>query len=167
MLRKTIHTGKTGFGIAVTGFLLAALLSPLSMTSQAIAENVCKPVHGRFHSEPRTPCDSPVGFCTQGETIGGMQASFTFSMSSQSLTGHPEIPTVITYTGVSDISLKSGGQVTAIDTGALDLNPFGDGHFGSLLTFVHPASGHIVLSGNLDLATGKVTGDYTGELCLP
>jgi len=81
---------------------------------------------------------------------------------------NPEYTTSVQFfTGVSKITMKDGGAVLGVDAGALDMNPLGDGHFGSLITFVEGASGHILLTANADLAAGVVSGDYTGELCTP
>ncbi|MEK6698961.1 MAG: hypothetical protein AABZ10_07945 [Nitrospirota bacterium] len=98
--------------------------------------------------------------------IGGIQAEYDFTASSL-FPAHPGITSVFFFTGTSKITMKDGSRVTGMDAGALDLNPSGDGHFGSLITFVAGASGHIVLTANADLAAGVVSGDYTGELCTP
>lgn len=122
-------------------------------------------------------------FCTKGKVIGGLQAQFELTLTSQipanflmptDLTPPQRtVPTVIFFTGLSDIQMKHGGRVFGTDTGALDTDPFGDGHFASLITFTGGdgdfagASGHIVLDANADLSVGTVSGDYTGEICVP
>ena len=155
--------------ISRAAFLFAALISVVLLSSHGFAETFCKPVHGRFQSQAQPPgsCSSPVGLCTHGQVIGGLQAEFDLTVNNLFPADPANIPTVVFFTGISAIHMKDGSVVTGVDAGALDTNPSGDGHFGSLITFVNGASGHIVLTANADLAAGVVSGDYTGEMCAP
>jgi hypothetical protein len=48
--------------------------------------------------------------------------------------GQPEVPTILFFTGHSDITLKRGDHLTGVDTGSIDLPP-GEGGSASLITF--------------------------------
>lgn len=150
--------------------LFAVLLSAVLPSSHSFAEMLCKPVHGRFQSQVQPPgmvCTSPVGLCTKGQVIGGLQADFDLTVNSLFPADPVNIPTVMFFTGISTMHIKGGGLIIGADAGALDTDPLGDGHFSSLITFVEGASGHIILTANADLAAGVVGGDYSGELCTP
>ncbi len=152
--------------LALTCAALAALLA----AAAARADAGCKPVHGHFSSEPAPTCDSPVGFCTAGRLIGGIQASYFFSMTTQEAAPPPNPPGVVFYTGQSTVTLDRVGAILLSDAGAIG---FTLGKMAALLTVTGRtgdaagASGYLQLHGSLDLATGAVTGDYVGQICAP
>lgn len=152
---------------------LCLSLAVLALAPAGARAGSCKPVNGFYSSMPAPEgCASPVGFCTAGELIGGLQGSYRFTMAS-AVPGDPGTPGATLYTGQSVVSLKHGGTVIAVDNGAVDLNPFGTQRMVALLTIVggeggaQGASGWLQLRGALDLSTGAVIGDYTGEICTP
>lgn len=113
------------------------------MSSPARAEVTCKPLLGHFESEvvtnfdPNDPdaCASPIGFCTDGMVIGGLQESFRLTVGSfipvEALPG-VDSP-VAFFVGESVITIKnSGDQLVGTDTGALNQ---ANGQITTLLTF--------------------------------
>jgi len=147
--------------VAIAAVLLAA--------ARPASAGECKPVFGHFTSSPITiGCTSPVGFCTTGRLIGGIQGSYAFTMLTAAPAAVPNPAGVSFYTGRSEVSLHHGGTVVLADAGAIDLNPFGSGKMAALLSVIGGAtSGFLQLRGSIDFATGVVTGDYFGEICGP
>ena len=146
----------------------------LSLTAAAArADQSCKPVVGSFEARVAPAgCASPVGLCTAGRVWGGIQGSYHFVMETAQPNGQNEVPTILFFTGHSDITLKSGDHVTGVDTGAIDLPP-GEGGFASLITFrggtgdAAGTTGQIRLRGEFNAAEGITSGDYLGTLCTP
>ena len=143
------------------------------------ADEQCKPVVGSFEAHVvSSGCASPVGLCTAGRVWGGISGTYAFTMSSAVPNGHvdgngnPDVPTILFFTGNSTVTLKSGDQVSGVDTGAIDLPP-GAGGFASLITFkggtgaAANATGQIRLRGEFDPVAGTTVGDYLGTLCTP
>lgn len=149
--------------IAVFGFSFALLCSAVN---PAWAEQQCKPVVGHFEAQvvPPPACTAP--FCTAGRVWGGIQGSYTFAMTTIVPSG--AVPSVMFFTGQSQITTKSGDPLFGTDTGSLDLGP--NAGFASLITFtggtgsMAGASGQIRLRGELGDGT---SGDYIGTLCTP
>ncbi len=150
----------------------AAVASILGVpATRAAADAACRPVLGHFTSTPAADCQSPVGFCTAGRLIGGIQGTYRFTMYALAPAGDPNPPGVMFYTGRSEIRLDRGGAVFAADAGAIDLDPAGSGKMSALLSILGGADGRegargwLHLRGSLDLASGGVTGEYVGEIC--
>ena len=63
--------------------LLTAVALPLIM-GVGHAQSTCKPVNGHIVSELLTgpACTSPVGLCTSGRFIGGINGAFVFIATS-------------------------------------------------------------------------------------
>jgi hypothetical protein len=132
-------------------------------------------VYGFYRSHPVAPpeCTSPVGFCTAGELIGGIQGTYAFTMTSVAPSQEPTTPGVIFYSGHSVVSPKGGAgdAVLATDNGAIDLGA--TGRQAALLTITGGtgayggATGYLLLRGTLDPLTSEVSGDYVGEICSP
>jgi hypothetical protein len=161
--------------------LYAAVLLLVVCAPVTLAGQTCKPVTGHFLASIVPPgqefCPNlPNQFCTAGRVWGGIQGQYQFVMSAQypaALLGGT--PSVLFFTGKSDITLGSGDHVFGTDTGSIDLQFLGgQGGFASLITFnggtgpMSTASGQIRLRGQFDPAagaTGETSGDYTGTLC--
>jgi hypothetical protein len=151
---------------------ISALLGVLVGGGVAKARS-CKPVHGTYSSMPVAPpaCTSPVGFCTEGTTRGGLNGSYAFTMGSAIPSGERTTPGILFYTGVSLISPRGGGSLVGTDTGAIDVDPRSHGRMAALITITDGSDGYegysgvLQLVGKLDFATGAVSGVYSGELC--
>lgn len=156
---------------ATTAMLLCCAIAP-----SAHADPSCQPVTGHFEASLVPPgqghCPAnPSAFCTAGRVWGGIQGDYQFVMSgalpSANLGG---VPTILFFTGQSDVALDNGAHVIGTDTGSLDLPP-GRGGFASLITFTGGtgtytgANGQIRLRGQFDVAKARTSGDYTGMLC--
>lgn len=151
-----------------------ALITSVQSSGTASASGNCKPVFGPFQSafaDPAT-CQPGAVFCTEGKVIGGLVGSFGLNVFEQIPTGTD--PNVLFFVGESVIAtMPDGSLLFGTDTGAIDVDPTRDGHFGTLLRFTggegrnFGASGHIVINGNVDFLTGAIMGDYKGELCTP
>ncbi len=124
----------------------------------------CKPVVGSF--EARVVTDQPCAgvLCTAGRVWGGIQGTYSFTMTTFIPTG--VVPTIFFFGGDSTVSLGDGAEVKGKDTGSIDLPP-GQGGFASLITFNEGATGQIRLRGDFDPLAGTTAGDYTGTLCTP
>jgi len=163
-----------------TALVRAAIASALLVSASGSARAAdCKPVHGFYTSAPVPPppagdCASPVGFCTAGELIGGIQGTYAFTMSEALPQDFVDPRSAITfYKGASVVSPKAGGTVTARDYGTIDLRAGGTGRQSALLIIDGGtdrwagATGFLQLLGLLDLAAGGVAGEYWGQLCTP
>jgi hypothetical protein len=160
---------KSSLSLAMAALLFAAIPA-------AHAAATCQPVTGHFEASIVPPgqghCPGvPSAFCTAGRVWGGIQGDYEFvmtgAMPSAAIGG---TPTVLFFTGQSDIALDAGPHVFGTDTGSLDLPP-GQGGFASLITFSSGtgayagAGGQIRLRGEFDAVAAKTSGDYTGSLC--
>lgn len=152
-------------------FIGAVALALMSIGDGASAHrDRCSYVWGLFSSVPATDCTSPVGICTDGRLYGWLNGDYDFVMAQMVAPNDDSVPTVTFFTGSSLITTKHG-MLVGTDTGALDLNPIGDGAFSTLLTITdgtdhyEGASGHLQIRGNLDFTTGAARGDYTGRIC--
>ena len=157
--------------IAATAMLLSFAVVPAVFANQA-----CKPLNGHFEASVVPPGEGhcpavPSAFCTAGRVWGGMQGDYQFVMTGTSpAAAIGGTPTVVFYTGQSDITLGNGDHVFGTDTGSLDPPP-GQGGFASLITFTggsgttSNASGQIRLNGQFDAMQGTTSGDYSGSLC--
>ncbi|MEK7705363.1 MAG: hypothetical protein AAB426_10420 [Myxococcota bacterium] len=166
--------GSHRLGCLTMGAAIVAVVTTLG-AQPAQAAGHCMSVGGKFSSLPVTPplCTSPVGFCTHGRLRGALAGSYDFTMNTLIPAGDPSIPGVVFFTGTSLITPRRGGSIVGTDSGAIDLSPFGSAKMASLITLIdgadglEGAGGYLQLRGGLDFATGGVTGDYHGELCLP
>jgi hypothetical protein len=181
-MTRTINSGPSAFRVARRALLIAIAMMAAAVGGAAEAEAGCKSLFGHFASQavmnfdPTDPnaCTSPVGFCTDGKVIGGLQGTFRLTLEELiPATFDPETgePRVSFFVGESRITIKNTGeQLIGTDTGALD---FIEGQIATLLTFTggtgafDGASGHIVISGVADFATGVNIGDFRGEVCTP
>lgn len=149
-------------------FVLIVLIA-LTLSAPAFAEQQCKPVVGHFEAVVVPPPECTAPFCSAGRVWGGIQGTYTFAMTTIQPSG--AVPSIMFFTGQSEITLKSGDVLHGTDTGSLDLGPLGG--FASLITFtggsgdMAGATGQIRLRGQLDMADGTTTGDYIGTLCKP
>jgi hypothetical protein len=152
------------------------LIVLLAISVPAFADQTCKPVEGHFLASVVPPgqghCpDVPGTLCTAGRVWGGIQGDYKFIaigfFPSGAIGG---VPTILFFTGKSDVALNSGDHVFGTDTGSIDLPP-GAGGFASLITFsggtggMSTASGQIRLRGHFDATAGTTSGDYDGSLC--
>jgi hypothetical protein len=142
-----------------------------ALTASPAWAQQCKPVVGSFEAHVVTDgCTSPVGLCTAGRVWGGIQGTYSFVMTNAQPNGEPDVPTILFFTGHSQVTLKIGDQVLGTDTGSIDLPP-GNGGFASLITFhggsgsMAGATGQIRLRGDFDPVAGTTSGDYLGTLC--
>lgn len=154
---------------------ISLVVTPMVAGGPAAAEVKCDPLYGHFESrvvlnfDPNDPnvCTSPVGFCTDGEVIGGLQGTFRLTVGE--FIDATLDPPVSFFVGESVITIKNtGDQLIGSDTGALNL---AEGQIATLLTFVGGsgafagATGNIVISGVADFASGVNIGDFRGEVC--
>ncbi len=161
--------------LVIAGSVLAISAVPLNALP-AGAEQNCQPVVGHFEAHVVPPgqghCPNVAGaFCTAGSVWGGLKGTYEFvmtnAMPSAAIGG---VPTILFFTGTSDVTLKTGDHVMGTDTGSIDLPP-GLGGFASLITFtggtgeMSGATGQIRLRGEFDAVEGTTSGDYIGSLC--
>jgi hypothetical protein len=133
-------------------------------------------VHGFYTSHPLPAAECPTAplLCTAGELVGGLQGTYAFTMTGiVPADASPPGAGVTFYVGESAVALKRGGTVAAADHGTIDLRPGGTGRQAALLLLgggtgaLEGASGYLQLLGVLDLASGTVEGEFSGELCTP
>lgn len=137
----------------------------------AAAEAACVPVNGHAETVIVAPsqCTSPVGLCTDGHVIGGLQGALALTATSLVPSGAAGLPTVFFFTGVSEITARDGSQLIGIDTGSIDVLT---GKVATLLTWTGgtgaftDASGQIRVRADVQ-SDGRVVSDYLGELCTP
>jgi hypothetical protein len=157
--------------VAIPAFVAALV----SAAAPVRAEQQCKPVVGSFEAHVVTNgCLAGPGLlCTSGRVWGGLQGSYFFTMASALPTTAvapptAAVPSVLSFTGNSTVTLKDGTDTHGIDTGSLDLPMLGgQGGFASLITFTGPLTGQIRLRGEFDPVAGTTTGDYLGTICTP
>ena len=136
------------------------------------ANDGCRPVTGHFEAvivPPGTGHCPPVPdlLCTAGRVWGGIQGDYQFVMSGASpAAAIGGIPTAIFYAGTSVVALHDGSTAVGTDSGAIDLPPFGQLGFASLISFgPGGAGGQIRLVGSLNPEAGTTAGDYVGRFC--
>jgi hypothetical protein len=149
--------------------MLIAFMMSVGIAHSVFAQTTCTPVSGQFEAKLVPPPECKVKFCTAGRVSGGIEGTYTFTMSTEQPSG--AVPTIMFFTGDSEVSSTSGDLLRGTDTGSIDLGP--NGGFASLITFtggtgrLAKATGQIRLRGMLDMAKGTTTGDYLGTLCTP
>ncbi len=171
-----LHYGK---GVMLSGAsLMATAIAVAIVSSQAVAEPVCKFVTGHFHehqvSTLSTPhCTTEVnGLCAAGPIKGSIHGTYNFALTgsqSANLLGDVTFPSsVIHFTGQNIIQTKQG-DLFGVEAGALDTAS--PGNYSDLMiitggtgAFVG-ASGQLYFFGNFDLATGSGYSHYEGTLC--
>ena len=148
---------------------LSIAIALSAVSSPAVAQQTCKPVVGHFEATVQPPDQCPGVLCTAGRVWGGIQGTYRFVMTT--LQPSLAVPTIMFFTGESEVTTKSGDLVLGTDTGSIDVGP--NGGFASLITFhggtgdYAGATGQIRLRGELDPAAGITSGDYIGTLCTP
>lgn len=175
MMARTLMSFLSGIDPVKKTLLIATALAVTLIGPPAAADISCKPLFGHFESRviPEA-CLSPVGFCTDGTVIGGLQGTFQLTIEEFIAgtfvpgTGQPQVQFFIGESVVTDKT--SGDQLIGTDTGALNLL---NGQIATLLTFdggtgaFVGASGHIVITGVADFVNGINIGDFRGEVCTP
>ena len=150
--------------------LLTAVALPLTV-GIGHAQSKCKPVNGHIVSELLTgpECTSPVGLCTSGRFIGGINGDFVFIATS--LTPHQDTPVtgVVHYTGDITISTRHG-DIFDKDAGAFNAISGSTGDVGGVSTITGGTGRYAGASGRIRIAgtfTPEAGGDseYQGELC--
>ncbi|TPV95452.1 MAG: hypothetical protein B7733_09870 [Myxococcales bacterium FL481] len=152
----------------------AAAEEPVATT----VDKTCLPVFGRFTADvvPPPACESPVGFCTEGELTGFLRGKYTLTSEQFIETGDPRVPFVTFFTGTSEVTTSLGSFV-GVDTGSINLSEpgsIGSGRVSTLITIVENGSGggyfpidagYLHIRGESDLASGTVDGYYAGVVC--
>ncbi len=133
-------------------------------STEAAAHGNCEQVSGTFSAQSLPPelCDSPVELCTVGMLDGGLEGSYEFTGSTQQAI--PNTPLVY-FTGISDIVLDEGAELTAMDRGLIDFSQPGIGKLRSVLFIVDGGHGALQIQGTLNLQNGQITGTYSGLVC--
>jgi hypothetical protein len=146
----------------------AALVLTASVVAQGQAQEKCRPVVGNFEARVLPPAECAAILCTEGRVWGGLQGSYKFKMTTLQPSG---VGAIMFFTGVSEVTVKSGDLLFGADTGSVDLGPAGG--FASLITFsggsgdLQNATGQIRLRGQLDPVEETTSGDYIGSICTP
>jgi hypothetical protein len=149
-------------GVLTLGVLLTAVTG-------VRAADGCKDVAGTFTAVAPATCASPIGLCTQGQLVGGLEATYEF-------VGDTSIPIdfdplTVVYTGHSVITTKAGAVLYGQDTGIMFFNPDGTADFVTTVDIAggtrqyQRATGELIAPGVLDLATGDTVGTYSGTIC--
>ncbi|HEY7111665.1 MAG TPA: hypothetical protein VIA45_01925 [Thermoanaerobaculia bacterium] len=145
---------------------IALLLSILPARAEDEEKSKCQAFYGPFTSVvvPPPDCKSPVGLCTHGTLVGELPATYDFTALTQ--TADPNDPNVVTLTGKSVVTTAAG----VIRTDDVSVINFASGDFVTK-ALVHKTkireakTGGFIAAGNLDLATGQATGNYSAILC--
>ncbi len=171
MFSKIPYTVK--FAVPVAASLIAIAILLMLGSGETATNTLCTPVNGHIDAVvvPKESCASPFGLCTRGRMIGGIQGDFNFTVTSFAPSPDPNIPLVALYTGKIVIETRDGDVLFGAEAGGFNIDPQGDGEFSDLLTIIggtgnlKNASGHIAVSGTVNLATGIGSSDYNGKLC--
>ena len=165
----TNHTGNTQQNKTQRLVLLlpiALLLSILPARADDDAKTQCHAFYGPFTSVvvPPPDCKSPVGLCTHGTLVGELPATYDFTALTQM--NDPNDPNIVTLTGKSIVTTAAG----VIHTDDVSVINFATGDFVTKAlvdkTKIHDAkTGGFIAAGNLNLATGQATGNYSAILC--
>jgi hypothetical protein len=145
---------------------IVLLLSILPAKADDDDKSQCDAFYGPFTSVvvPPPDCTSPVGLCTHGTLVGEFPATYDFTALTQ--TADPGDPNIVTLTGKSIVTTASG----VIHTDDVSVINFATGDFVTK-ALVHKTKirdaklGGFIAAGNLDLATGQATGNYSAILC--
>ena len=163
------YTGKTQQSKAQRFVLLlpiVLLLSILPARADDDDKSQCHAFYGPFTSVvvPPPDCKSPVGLCTHGTLVGEFPATYDFTALTQKT--DPNDPNIVTLTGKSIVTTTTG----VIYTDDVSVINFATGNFVTK-ALVHKTklrdanSGGFIAAGNLNLATGQATGNYSAILC--
>jgi len=152
-----------------TTLLLASALGICA--GAAMAQN-CKDVTGHFTSQQVLPpsCTSPVGSCTAGQLIGGIQGSFTATATQLLVSADFATTGVLHFTGDIVVTTKDGNLVIK-DAGTIDVAS-GEGHVADVSKIISGtgsltgATGFLRVQGTFTAAAGG-DGDYRGRICTP
>ncbi len=129
-------------------------------------------VKGQITAMPAAPelCSSPWGWCTDGELTGRLRGDYFYTFTDMTPAGRPEAPWLTYFAGSIEITLRNGDSIFGIDNGTIDLDPAGTGAYASVVIVTggtgayDGATGYLVYSGTIDLATGEATGTYDGKI---
>lgn len=158
-------------GAVVIFFMTLSLGAPASAHDDRDPDTGCMRVYGHYDSFtlPASQCSSAVGFCTAGTLTGSLRGNYSFVMDTLMPSPQATTPAVVYYTGSSLVQPKWGGSLVGTDNGVIDIGntdkqaamvTITDGADG-----LEGAHGYLLLRGNLNLANGETTGDYSGEIC--
>ncbi len=160
----TTHQIKTQRLVLLLPIVL--LLSILPARADDDEKAQCHAVYGPFTSVvvPPPDCKSPVGLCTHGTLVGEFPATYDFTALTQMT--DPNDPNIVTLTGQSIVTTAAG----VIYTDDVSVINFATGEFVTKAlvhkTKIHDAkTGGFIAAGNLNLATGQATGNYSAILC--
>ena len=153
----------------IPSLIALALGFSVGVLPLAAENDGCKPVAGPFTSTiVGAGCESPVGICTLGILKGNFHATYQFTMLTLAPMD-PSNPAILAYTGVSVITLRSGEQLFAVDTGVMDTTDPTAAPFQTTATISGGTgkytSGQIIATGTLNLITGEAVGSHSGEIC--
>jgi hypothetical protein len=147
---------REGTALAMAGCL--ALGAPAVATAAA-----CKDYTGGFAAVASCPPD-PARICTHGTLTGGFPSSYDFVGVQDPATG--------ALTGSSVLTTSNGARLFGSDTGQLTVREgSASAAFVTIVTIVGgtkqyvDASGTIVATGLLNLATGDAVGEYRATIC--
>lgn len=151
--------------------MLLAVVAMSSVNIASDAQSQCKRVNGRIISQLLTgpQCTSPIGLCTIGRFIGGINGDFTFVAQTLSPTPDSSVTGVFYYTG--DITIMTNqGNIFDKDAGAFNVVPNSTGDFASVSTTTGGTGRYVGASGRIRIAgtfTPEDGGDseYEGEVC--
>lgn len=148
-------------------FVMGISLGIIAIFFMGSAQAGCKTVNGHISSEVFTDgCPSPLGLCTFGRFIGGIQGDFIFV--AEAIIPNPESAEVAFTTGSIDVETKKG-NLTLKDASAVSFGA--DGLFGSVQTVVGGTGDFTDATGRIRaygvFLGGCVNCDYRGEICTP
>lgn len=145
----------TKIALSVLATLALAACQPHSSAPQCTAK------HGTFTSVLGDPCTSKIHMCTHGKLEGELTAQYDFTFDT--LTPDGDDDTVQRYTGTSIVTLTNY-KVHTKDTGVMHMSPDGSATFVTKAINVDGRGG-FVASGDLDIKTGKASGEYSQITC--
>ncbi len=159
--------------MGIRKIIFAVLAAGLVAAPAAVsAKPECKTVNGHISSEvvetlPNgDPCPSPLGICTVGRFIGGIQGEFYFVAEDFVANPDTDNPLVQFTTGLIELETDGGG-LTLRDASAVSFDA--DGLFGSVQTIIDGTGDFAGASGRLRaygvFMNGCVSCDYRGEIC--
>ena len=146
--------------------LLIAFALTLAASFPAVADPVCKAVHGRVElAASAGPCSSTV-LCATGMLHGALKASSEFFGTSFVPTYNTPGTGVVVLTGDNTIHTADGDLFTK---DSVVFNLTGDGEFAEVDTIVGGTGEYLDASGYLQatgtFADGVGVGTYVGKVC--
>jgi len=152
--------------------VIAAAVAALALSATALATR-CSAVSGSFTGEAFFPplCLSPLGVCLHLTLLGSYLETDDFTFDTLSTASEPSDPTKYVYTGSSVISVERGRTILGQDTGVIHIATSDPAPFVTTTGIVggtrqySGATGQVVLTGWLGLASGLAWGNYAGTVC--